>query len=752
MPDRAVMLTANYELIDYTITVIINPTGAGTVTGEGTYNFGDPVTLEATAETGYQFLNWRKDGSVYSSENPLEFSMPASDLTFTAYFIEEGAETYTLTLLADPDDIGAILFGSGVYEETEVINISTSEVLGYTFVGWTGDADDVALLDDATALATFFEMPNRDITLTATYEIEVPPMYTLTLLADPDDIGAILTGADDYNEGVLVNISTSEVDSYTFIGWTGATEDVALLIDASALATSFIMPNRNVTLTATYELDQVVYPIPFTEDFTDIEVGGIPVDWASTHANWGVVATNNAGGVAPEMRFNWSPSATDEFRLHTPFIDGDLDENLYLVFKHMVNDYSGDYNLSVQATIDGSTWDILWELDVEDDVAANLMEIDLSDYQGEVFMLAFVFNGNSYNINYWYIDDVYVGEYVPPVYYTLTLVADPAAGGTVTGGGEYEEGDEVIVTATANTGYEFVNWTDASQAVVSTNANFVYTMPAADVTLTANFEALPTYTLTLAVEPEDAGTVTGAGDYLAGAQVTIVATANEGYRFVNWTNEDEEEVSDLASYVYTMPAEDVTLTANFEEYVTFTVTFNVDMTNADFDPEEDVVYITGSMLGWAEPGTLPEDQTMTQVGETMIWTITFELEAGEYQYKYFLNDGWDGGEWTGDPNRTVEVTEDMVVNDIWAYTNVPTSLLSNLHVYPNPFSNFITVANAEMVTRVVITNLIGQVVMDINLTGTDKTTILTGNLIRGIYLIVFQAENGEKVIRKMVKE
>jgi uncharacterized repeat protein (TIGR02543 family) len=659
-----------------------------------------------------------------------------------------------LTLLADPDDIGSVLLGSGVYEETEVINISASEVLGYEFIGWTGEPDDVALLDDATALATFFEMPNRDVTLTATYEVEVPPLYTLTLLSDPSDIGAILTGADDYNEGDLVNISTSEVDGYTFIGWTGTTEDVALLVDASALATSFIMPNRNVTYIAAYELNQVVYSLPFAEDFTDIEVGAIPEDWANTHANWGVVASANAGGVAPEMRFNWSPQATDEFRLHTPYIDGDLDENLYLVFKHMVDDYSGDYNLSVQATIDGSTWDILWELDVEDDVAAELMEIDLSDYQGEIFMLAFVFNGNSYNINYWYIDDVFVGEYVPPVYYTLTLVADPTAGGTVTGGGEYEEGDDVTVAATASAGYEFVNWTDEDEAVVSTNASFVYTMPAADVTLTANFEALPTYTLTLAVEPEGAGTVTGAGDYLEGAVVNITATANEGFRFVNWTDEDEEEVSDLASFAFTMPAEDVTLTANFEEYVTFTVTFNVDMTNADFDPEEDVVYITGSMLEWAEPGTLPEDQTMTQVGETMIWTITFELEAGTYAYKYFLNDGWDGGEWDGQPDRMVEVVDaDVVVDDIWGVKpNVPTNLLSNLHVYPNPFSNFITVANAEMVTRVVITNLIGQVVMDVNLTGSDKTTLLTGNLIRGIYLIVFQTENGEKVIRKMVKE
>jgi hypothetical protein len=76
-------------------------------------------------------------------------------------------------------------------------------------------------------------------------------------------------------------------------------------------------------------------------------------------------------------------------------------------------------------------------------------------------------------------------------------------------------------------------------------------------------------------------------------------------------------------------------------------------------------------------------------------------------------------------------------------------LLSNLHVYPNPFSDFINVANAEMVTRVVITNLIGQVVMDMPMNG-EK--INTSNLNKGVYLITFMANNGERVVRKMVKQ
>ena len=70
--------------------------------------------------------------------------------------------------------------------------------------------------------------------------------------------------------------------------------------------------------------------------------------------------------------------------------------------------------------------------------------------------------------------------------YLLTLLADPADAGTVNGTGQYEAGEQVNITAEANPGWEFVNWTNAN-GVASEVANFTYTMPAVDVTLTANF-------------------------------------------------------------------------------------------------------------------------------------------------------------------------------------------------------------------------------------------------------------------------
>ncbi len=74
--------------------------------------------------------------------------------------------------------------------------------------------------------------------------------------------------------------------------------------------------------------------------------------------------------------------------------------------------------------------------------------------------------------------------------YTVTVVADPVEMGTVTEGGEYKAGEKVTLTATANDGYRFVNWTIGSD-VISTDASFEYTVPAENVTITAHFELKP---------------------------------------------------------------------------------------------------------------------------------------------------------------------------------------------------------------------------------------------------------------------
>ena len=79
---------------------------------------------------------------------------------------------------------------------------------------------------------------------------------------------------------------------------------------------------------------------------------------------------------------------------------------------------------------------------------------------------------------------------LPVVNHTITVSANPAEAGTVTGDGEYEEGATATLTATPAEGYEFVCWTEGADTV-STEAEYGFVV-LADRNLVANFvEAAP---------------------------------------------------------------------------------------------------------------------------------------------------------------------------------------------------------------------------------------------------------------------
>lgn len=69
--------------------------------------------------------------------------------------------------------------------------------------------------------------------------------------------------------------------------------------------------------------------------------------------------------------------------------------------------------------------------------------------------------------------------------FSINVTANPADGGIVSGGGNYELGDDCTLTATANEGYIFVYWTDNGE-VVSTDAEYTF-MVIASKELVANF-------------------------------------------------------------------------------------------------------------------------------------------------------------------------------------------------------------------------------------------------------------------------
>jgi len=144
----------------------------------------------------------------------------------------------------------------------------------------------------------------------------------------------------------------------------------------------------------------------------------------------------------------------------------------------------------------------------------------------------------------------------------VTVIANPVIGGTVTGGGTFAQGSVATVVAMPNAGYVFTNWTDVNGVAVSTSPNYQFTM-AGNKTLTANFAVVPVgkFAVVLSSSPPAGGTTGGSGSFNAGTNVTVTATPNAGYTFVNWTV-GGVAVSTSPGYTFVLSA-NRTLVANF---------------------------------------------------------------------------------------------------------------------------------------------------------------------------------------------
>lgn len=261
-----------------------------------------------------------------------------------------------------------------------------------------------------------------------------------------------------------------------------------------------------------------------------------------------------------------------------------------------------------------------------------------------------------------------------------------------------------------------------------------------------NVEDAPVYILDISISPPGTGTASGGGLYPEGVQVEVLASAEPGYVFVNWT-ENGNVVSTSNPYVFNMPAENLYLTANFEPVPTPVVIFNVDMTDADpFNPSSDDVYISGTLNDWAEPGTDSAFLMLPDEVGSMIYTVTIELEPDVYNYKYFrvINGipGFENGEWPEDIYREIIVQNDTTADDEWGvYPNVG---MIELHsdvftIYPNPAVKdlFLTTDNAVAnIVAINFINLQGQVIKTIIPAPFAYPVFIdTGNMDRGIYML-----------------
>lgn len=120
----------------------------------------------------------------------------------------------------------------------------------------------------------------------------------------------------------------------------------------------------------------------------------------------------------------------------------------------------------------------------------NSGDIDLSTISGAAVYLAFQYTSSgtaSGSSSSWEVDNVTIVGQATNTKYTISASVNPANSGSITGSGSYNDGDTVTLTAIANTGYTFTNWTE-NENVVSTSATYQFTATTSR-TLVANFTA-----------------------------------------------------------------------------------------------------------------------------------------------------------------------------------------------------------------------------------------------------------------------
>ncbi len=370
---------------------------------------------------------------------------------------------YTIAVTANPSNAGSVT-GGGTYNQGQSCTVTATANTGFTFTNWTENGDVVS----TNANYTFTVNSNRSLVANFTENT-----YTITVSANPSD-GGTAAGGGTFTHGQSCTVTATANTGYTFTNWT----ENGNVVSSNASYTFNVEGNRSLVANFT----AITYTI-------------------TVSANPSNSGTTSGGGT-----YNHGQSCT--------VIATSADGYTFMNWTENGTVVSTDANYTFVVTSNRS-------------LVANFEE-QLPD---------------TYNIN------------VSP---------NPNIGGTVTGGGTYAGGQQCTVTANANTGYTFINWTENGE-VVTTNASYTFIVEG-NRTLVANF-TLNNYTISVTADPAEGGMVTGAGNYVHGTTCTLTATANENYEFINWTK-DGVEVSTDATFTFIVIASEAYVAHfNFDDYV-----------------------------------------------------------------------------------------------------------------------------------------------------------------------------------------
>ena len=296
--ENDVNYTAMFKGIDCRISVFSNDDTWGSVEGEGSYEYGQTVTLTAVAKTGYRFVKWN-DGS---TENPHSIVVQ-NDKNYLATFVKDEPQSQNCTLSVTANNVqkGRVT-GAGVYQMGTSVIVTAIPNEGHMFVNWSdGNTDNprtVAMMGDLSLMAMF--------------EVQ---MYTISIIANNTMMGEVAgMGMYEYNK-VATLLATPSAGNH-FVQWNdGSTANphyVKVTGDEMYIATFAAGTMQEESHGATVNNEGVsVTPYETKAEFSWPSITGVAsyslVIWADAQQSKKVCTlTFNAGGQLTNIDFTQS--------------------------------------------------------------------------------------------------------------------------------------------------------------------------------------------------------------------------------------------------------------------------------------------------------------------------------------------------------------------------------------------------------------------------------------------------------------
>ena len=496
---------------------------------------GHSFVCDGYDESDYFHFNWGWSGSGDGFFALGALYVGNYDFSYNNYAVMYAHPiSYTVSATSAPSAGGTTLVGDGStdsFYKFSTVTVTAIPNTGYEFVKWTKNGTTVSTDQEYS-----FEITNNT-SLVAHFQVSTVT-YQVSATVTPNGAGTV-TGTGTYDEGATANLVATANSGYSFLHWLNQDGSVA----SNANPYSFVVTG-NVNLTAAFSV--------MPQEINIMSIGDYIGDIGST-ITVGVSLDNESQVAGFQFDVTLPSSVT--------YVANSLAKSSRLYPQHII----------LGQVISGNIFRV---------ICYSMPGTYISGNSGEIvtFSLNLVGPGGMYSLplSNTAISDI-MGHTTYPqsvdgsviileqgqTTYEITATANPAIAGSVSGAGTYIEGTTATLTATPSEGYFFVNWTENGAEVCTTPVySFVVD---GDRTLVANFILAPVfYNVTADVDPAGTGTVSGTGTYIEGTTATLTATANEGYYFLQWLNENGDVVSSESTYSFIV-TRDINLTAVFAE-------------------------------------------------------------------------------------------------------------------------------------------------------------------------------------------